>query len=273
LLCFASLRFCFAFALLCFASLRFALLRFASLRFALLRFASLRFASLCFALLLLSFALLCFASLCFALLLLRFALLCFRTAWLIGFAAQVFCHWGRVGVAKDPTAGEGYGTDWDRKADYKIYPQPSKQCERPPDSPWPFASPRRARFAHVGNAHGASRTPRLSCRRRAGIQAFKDWFLKKTRNAWDDRQRFRQYPDYYNYIEQSRINKNAIKKGGNSSDGGKRARVSEVPSALPKAVAKLVEWLFDEDQILQSMKVLCEYCLRFMWDSSRSMAE
>ena len=132
-----------------------------------------------------------------------------------------------------------------------------------------------APFAHagtlcVGNAHGAWSSQ--GCRRRAGIQAFKEWFLKKTRNAWDDRQRFRQYPEYYNYIEQSRINKNAIKKGGNSSDGGKRARVSEVPSALPKAVAKLVEWLFDEDQILQSMKVLCEFCLRFMWVLGRDGA-
>jgi hypothetical protein len=47
--------------------------------------------------------------------------------------------------------------------------------------------------------------------RGAAVAKFKEWFEKKTGNAWDDRANFRQRPMQYNFVELSRVSEQKIK--------------------------------------------------------------
>jgi hypothetical protein len=111
-----------------------------------------------------------------------------------------------------------------------------------------------------------------SAARAGAVEDFKKWFLKKTSNAWDQRHNFVQRPGQvgalgprhapalpvaapraheprraqYGFVELSTVNKEVII----AEQSGK----ATAPCRLGPEVAELVEMLFDENTILNSMK-------------------
>lgn len=87
------------------------------------------------------------------------------------------------------------------------------------------------------------------------IIKFKEWFRKKTNNNWDERHNFKQTPNYYNFMEQSTRNAQkppAAGVGGAAAESKSESGSGAVSKLDPK-VAALVELMFDEDMILNSM--------------------
>jgi len=83
------------------------------------------------------------------------------------------------------------------------------------------------------------------CTKKNAITQFEGWFLKKAQCEFDNRHQFKQKPGGYNFIELSHLAPTGEKK---SSHG------VVVQSTLPPRIKELVQLVFDEDKILESMK-------------------
>jgi hypothetical protein len=87
----------------------------------------------------------------------------------------------------------------------------------------------------------------LVCNTQAIVE-FKEWFLKKTMNQWDNRHNFRQHPTAYNFIELSPVVKKSKQQQAKAA-----AAAGTSPCQLDDRVASLVDMLFDHDTILNSL--------------------
>jgi hypothetical protein len=127
---------------------------------------------------------------------------------------EVFCHWGKVGVAWFNEVGK-YGVK-----NFNVYSYSSKE---------------------------------------EAIESFKKWFLKKGGTPWEQRRAFVPKPEHYNLVELSRVKaggtttEHELSCGGGAAGGGGTGTEYQLCS-LTAEVASLVELLFDEDIILNSMK-------------------